>query len=286
MLIQREELLRAAEAIAEQFPADERGHQQEVLRTLVADEHGKSRILALASGDTFALAQRLPGRTALLWPVAGDFEVGGSLVGQLLRQLKEEGLCVAQALLPEHGDQNGKPFEHAGFVDGGPLVFMATEPSSNAASTVNSELTFESIDADDPRLAAVIMNTYTGSRDCPLVDSWRSVADILEGYRGTGEYQPELWRLVHRQSEAIGCVLLSEFGAGRYGELTYLGVVPKNRGLGLGSQLTAWAVEFGARRGWAQLLLAVDAANDPARRIYLEAGFWDFLRRKLWLKRL
>ena len=64
------------------------------------------------------------------------------------------------------------------------------------------------------------------------------------------------------------------------GELVYLGVVPEARGRGIGRALLAQAMRDTAEMGLPQMGLAVDVANQPAVRLYEEAGFKEIRRRQ------
>lgn len=66
------------------------------------------------------------------------------------------------------------------------------------------------------------------------------------------------------------------------GELVYLGVVPEARGRGIGRALLAQAIRDTAEMGLPQMGLAVDVANQPAVRLYEEAGFKEIRRRQAW----
>ncbi len=67
-------------------------------------------------------------------------------------------------------------------------------------------------------------------------------------------------------------------------ELIYQGIVPSARGRGLGTDVTRHAQWLAGQAGIQQLVLAVDAANEPALGVYAAAGFrawesrWVFAR--------
>jgi ribosomal protein S18 acetylase RimI-like enzyme len=135
-------------------------------------------------------------------------------------------------------------------------------------------------------LSRLIAATYQGSLDCPLVDGWREMEDIIAGYAATGTYRPGLWRLLRRGGESVGCLLLSDFPEHTQGELTYLGIHPDFRGQALGLAATRYLLHLAVQMQWRQVLLAVDASNHVARRIYEQAGFEQVAVRRLWARRL
>jgi ribosomal protein S18 acetylase RimI-like enzyme len=64
-------------------------------------------------------------------------------------------------------------------------------------------------------------------------------------------------------------------------ELVYLGVIAQARGRGLGYALTRYAQWMTRQAGRGKLVLAVDADNAKALRLYAEAGFQSWDRRSV-----
>jgi len=62
--------------------------------------------------------------------------------------------------------------------------------------------------------------------------------------------------------------------------------VPEARGRGYGLDLTRHAQWLAREAGCDQTVLAVDAANDPAIRTYVAAGFREFDRKTVWIRAL
>ena len=103
------------------------------------------------------------------------------------------------------------------------------------------------------------------------------MADVLAGYRATGSHDPQRWLLVRHEGRDVGCLLLSDYPEQGNVELVYMGVVPEARGEGWGMHIARQAQWLARQAGRPRLVLAVDAANAPALRIYLALGFrpWD-----------
>jgi ribosomal protein S18 acetylase RimI-like enzyme len=65
-----------------------------------------------------------------------------------------------------------------------------------------------------------------------------------------------------------------------------MGIVPAARGLRWGVAATRFAQFVAHRSGREQLVLAVDAANAPAVRMYRECGFVSWAARRVFVKSL
>jgi mycothiol synthase len=291
LLHETTEMARALPRLVAELPAGEQAAGLQLFASLLAAPAAATQLVVLearrdATRCGVALAQLLPGRAALCWPPRGDSpQLAAQLFAALLLEVERRGTAVAQGLIDIAARGDAEAFLRAGFQFAGELVYMAAEIAPIAASPVEPVLSFVAVAADDPRLAATITDSYRGSLDCPLVDGWRAIDDVLAGYQGTGIFRPELWQLAMRDGAPVGCLLLSEYAEQRQGEIVYLGLTPAARGNGWGRLLLEQAVGLGRTRGWGQLLLAVDAANHPARRIYQAAGFLELLRRQLFVRR-
>jgi len=286
------EMARALADLVLLFPAVEQPGYLRTLAQLVGQASATQDLIVAEVRDGarrcgVALAQLLAGRAALLWPIKADSrQVGRDLLDFLMNELRARGIVVAQVVLPLDQTDQAALFQEASFFSGGELVYMSAEEDAFPIDLAQSDLEFPIVSPDDPELARVVEATYRDSLDCPLVDGWREISDVLAGYRATGTYRPELWRLVRCQGETVGCLLLSDFPEHEQGELTYLGIDPQYRGLGLGLKVSRWTLCFARQTSWRRVLLAVDAQNHPARRIYEEAGFADVARRTLLARRL
>jgi mycothiol synthase len=111
----------------------------------------------------------------------------------------------------------------------------------------------------------------------------RHIDDVLAGYRATGEFDPQRWLIVRQAGQDVGCLLLAVHPETDQWELVYLGVTPAARGAGLGRQIVRHAQWMCQRGGARQLVLAVDADNTPALKLYASAGFVAWDRRPIYL---
>lgn len=286
------EMAKALSLLVSGFPKAEQPGYLDTLARLVGNSSAERDLVVVEAREGqqrtgVVLAQALAGRAALIWPVrASDETLAANLLERALVELRSRGVIVAQALATLDRPDEAKPFKSTGFVDGGELLYMAATQEVFLPELPKSEVAFDIVSGDNPELARVVAETYQGSLDCPLVDGWRTIDDVLAGYLATGTHRPELWRLLRRHGEAVGCLLLSDFPEHQQGELTYLGISPQDRGQGLGLVATRWTLHFAYQAKWQQVLLAVDAQNAPARRVYRDAGFHEAVTRRLLARRL
>ena len=155
------------------------------------------------------------------------------------------------------------------FPSASPATALQFEPYSSAASR---------------RFEAIVEQTYLDTRDCPRLDGTRPIDEVLEGYRAVGQFDPAHWLLARQEGHDIGCLLLAEHRAHRLWELIYMGIVPAARGHGWGLAISRQAQWLARQGGAERLVLAVDAANEPALKGYAAAGFVAWDRRSVFLK--
>ncbi len=229
-----------------------------------------------------AWAQLQPGGTALISPPrAADGEppaTADRLLSKLLAALGGAKVRLAQALLTDdHGTDferlSGQRFEHIA-----DLLYMVALASTFPDAEPVGELEFEPYtESQQPRLAALVERTYEGTRDCPRMNGLRDTSDVVAGYRAAGKFDPARWFFLRHAGQDVGCLLLTEHPAHRQWELVYIGLVAEVRGRSWGIEAVRRAQFLAAQAHATCLLLAVDAANEPAVAMYAEAGFtaWD-----------
>ncbi len=188
-------------------------------------------------------------------------------------------------------ENRGKPAHFAAPGERALAVPLPADGSWTSSEYPATSLRFETYaSATRDRLAAIIEKTYVGSLDCPAVDGFRTINDVLDGYAATGVHDPNRWRIVsaklspHGALIDVGCVLLAEQPLTGQWELMYMGVVPAARGRGWGLEIVRHAQWMAWTGGAKSLVLAVDLANEPGVRMYQMAGFQEFDRRELYLR--
>ena len=111
---------------------------------------------------------------------------------------------------------------------------------------------------------------------------YRSVDLTLASYRANATYDPSAWRVARAGGNLVGCVFGLPFPDSKTMELTYMGIVPEARGNSWGGSLIAEVVRMAKDRDFETVTLAVDADNEPAKRIYSLHGFKPFFGEAVW----
>ena len=137
-------------------------------------------------------------------------------------------------------------------------------------------------EGDDELFGEIIQATYEDSLDAPEAFFERSVIDTVATYRQGDPTLPNWWIARDSDSTPVGVVLLSQvIGLGV--ELAYLGLVPKMRGLGLGSRLLDAMFWQAGQLDAKVLTVTVDERNIPAMKIYERKGFTLYQSQRLYL---
>lgn len=231
------------------------------------------------------------GRSAMLvlpdgrvHPPRGDEWV--SLVGRAMADPTVSDVRLFQALLAEGDEPGRRELERAGFGEIATLIYMerAVGLAAPAARRLDHAMRWVTYDETVRELfGATILATYEGSLDCPGLAGLRELDDVLASHRGAGRFAAHRWLLLLKGEEPAGCILLAEHPLQPVLEIAYMGVTPRFRGRGLGSQLLAEAFGLAHREQFQRVTLAADARNAPALRMYGRAGFTEFLRRRAML---
>ena len=237
-----------------------------------------------------AWGQRQTGNIALFWPpqlVPGEAEQTAlRLAETVVRVLDDTAVELTQVLLPASDTAAAPVLEAVGFRHLATLLYMSCEAGRFPTEPPEaSDLEFEVFSAATRhRLVAIVERTYEQTLDCVGLNGMRTIDDVINGYQGTGVFRPENWRLVRGHGQDVGVLLLADHPQARHWELIYMGLAPEMRGQGWGGTITQFAKWLARLAGVERIVLAVDAANEPALRMYRTAGFemWD--RRTVYVR--
>jgi mycothiol synthase len=282
---------------AQAWPEAERAGYWQAIRSLVSQGHPERAVLlAIRNADRLLaaqVAQVLPGNVAVVWlpqfdkaPASDQAHLAAALFARMKHELKQGGAQMAQSLISAGDDASSTLFSSGGFSKAADLLYLAVDVNGAAERPV---LPFELetyAPKHEKRWLELIDRTYAGTLDCPLIDGLRKTEDVFAGYRAVGEFRPELWHIAVHNGADVGCLLVNLHPDVGHAEIVYVAVVPEVRGRGWGLALTRYAQWLASQTNSQRLVLAVDAANEPAIRLYSQARFDVFDRRAVWIQPL
>jgi len=237
-----------------------------------------------------AWGQQLPGRMSQIRNVilaqTETSQTAQQLISTLDEQFGNERVSLSMMALEESPTIASQWLETSGYES---LCHVKTlcQPLPTANPVTPSSLEFIS-GAENQRaeLASIIKATYRQSLDCPKLQQLRSIDDTLDGYQQQGLIPTNGWSFVHHDKALVGCLLMTAFPGESYWELTYLGLVPKARGQGWGTQILQQACSRAAESGADMLITTVDQANQPALAMYEQLGFMTVDQNEIYAKRI
>ncbi len=236
-----------------------------------------------------------PGRSAMLFaspcndPTATP--VTARVVEAAVDSLADDEAAIVQALVDPDQPDTQVMLESAGFGHLADLQYMTRRsPRSRRPPAAGPDLPrgLRAVRYDESRRTAfgqAVLATYEGTLDCPGLIGLRRVDDILDGHMATGQFDPNLWLLVEDESgQPAATMLLNPLPLRRAMELVYLGLTPGFRGLGLGKTLLEYGLALARPNGATELVLAVDANNTPAVRLYTSLRFVTDTRKRAFVR--
>jgi mycothiol synthase len=239
-----------------------------------------------------AWVQRLPGETACLWIPPNQGAIGSAIMRAAAGFVDERQIPLTQLVVSPDDGYSDAECSAAGFSKFATLRYLYADLAddsrrvdSRGQSQTPSPLAFAAHAEREPdRLERVVEQTYVGTLDCPGLDGVRPLAEVLEGYRAQGTHRPEHWYLAQTEGQDVGALILAEHpGLGNW-ELVYMGVAVDARGRGFGARIVEFAIDVAARHHAERLVLAVDAANEPALRVYGRLGFITWAERIVYAR--
>lgn len=263
-----------------------------------ADKKTPAILLAYMQGNTLlgaVLARVQRGKTAILWPprlsAGAESQIADTLLATALEHLVQHPLSMVNVLLDEEIQISDESLLlRNGFERLADLLYMfcpceGIDPTAAAEIQIRSGLEFEPYnESNHDRFSQVVEITYNQTRDCPRLNGRRSIADVLEGYRDLGRFDPTNWFVVRHRVDDVGCLILADYPEFGNIELVYMGIIPSRRGHGWGKEITQYAKCRAAARNRPRMVLAVDAENRPAIDMYVSAGLSVWEKRTAYAK--
>jgi len=195
-------------------------------------------------------------------------------------------VVLMQALLKPEEESVRRALEQAGWLVVGDLDYMRRAISASDARLGDDSKDLDTgisirryTSGDDGVFIEALEASYVDTLDCPELCGMRPTADVLEGHRATGHFDPDLWWLVEHDHQPAGVMLLNPNPEQSAVELVYIGLAPSVRGRGLAKHLLTMGLATLAGRIEREVTCAVDVRNTPALRLYERLGFRAFARR-------
>jgi ribosomal protein S18 acetylase RimI-like enzyme len=237
-----------------------------------------------------ALAIESPGRSAIVQAALDHSGRAGAaalveVLQLLVRSFVDRGGLLIQAVVDPDDRELPAVYRSAGFRYLTDLIYMdAPVGACTRAENAPPELRLETYSANRHDLfIRALDSSYVDSSDCPGLSGLRPTADILAGHRATGTFDPQGWYVALRAGNPIGVLLTAQAVQRSALEIVYVGVCPAGRGRGVGKHLMHVADERARQLALPIVTLAVDATNEPARRMYERCGFRATHRRRVWI---
>lgn len=241
----------------------------------------------------------------------------GRLVGVLFSQLRVDGTVLAWAPTMRDGfsavplfenlenycirckapaalvlaDFQQDPDEPALFTQGNfeylsDLVYMIASVPRDEPAKSEGNLQFVPMNHDDAaseRLVKLVRETYRNSKDFPRLMSIVPVDKVLQGYRDSAPFFPELWFFIRENNRDVGVLLMSDMQGDQI-ELTYMGLIEDARRRGSARKIVQFARQTARLRNRSILLTSVDEQNIAALKSYLAQGFRAWDRKKVYAR--
>ena len=249
-------------------------------------------VVARSAGNVIGAAWAQPhvGKTASLWMPAieqhheQNDEIRVELLKSINRVIDLSGVTMVQALLENSQDPIRPLIIEADYHNLAELSYLALQGDSLETGESASTIEFEPYTTSNHlRFKQTIEATYEGSLDCPEMEGRRDQEDVLAGYQAIGTSQANHWYLATSYGQELGALLLAEHEDGQF-ELVYMGLCPEARGQGHGDKLVAKAKHIAQEGSADRLIVAVDARNQPAQKVYARHGFTPWATRHVFVR--
>jgi len=160
-----------------------------------------------------------------------------------------------------------------------PQKIMLKKKIRHKGESYKSNLTFRSMpELGFEHFVAVVTASIENTTDLnpsQYFEAWKK--DLLQWCQREG-YDPSIWVVGFKDDEAVGFVIPRLWEKGKWtdtdtGDILEIGVMPKHRRRGYGEILLRKGIASLAEKGAEEVVLWVDATNEPALNLYKKVGF-------------
>ena len=212
-------------------------------------------------------------------------ETADRLLETANRQLAASDVVMANVLLDTVSETDDAVLFAGGYRQLAKLLYLFCVEEEFPPVRPSGPLEFEPYtEADHDRLVQLIEATYEQTLDCPRLNNVRRTADVLEGYRQTGVFDPSRWLIVRHQGRDVGCLIVTRPPRAWELRADLHGADRLVAGARLGEEHCPTCQWLTALAGRVRLVVAVDAANAPAIDMYTSVGFHAWDRRTVYGK--
>ena len=241
-------------------------------------------------------SQKKADGTVIIWPPGTVFENGQSdrakaVRTALWRQMNEHveriPNYVAIIFVEKLENVDRSELENAGFDFLSELQYLVAQETTFPMEIGRNPVAFVPL-ANDPNpetidparfgeMVSLVDHTYKETRDFPQLSGIAPTAEILRGYQYEGTFRPDLWFFIQVEGRNVGVLILTEQDDKTLLELTYMGLVPEERGKRFGGPIVQYVLWKARQIGRQLVVVSVDAQNEPAVKSYKRSGFqiWD-----------
>ncbi len=226
------------------------------------------------------------------------FEINGPMdraivvmtLQEAIRISSHRGVTLSQIIGPERTSKWDEILQQAGYFKLTDLIYLTRDTRANALRSDPTKLSpaqrwVNYSTSADELFCNAIQFSYAQSLDCPELIHARTARQSLLSHRAVGVFDPATWFVLAEREQPLGVLLLNQVRRESVMEIVYMGVSQVERGRGVADVLMAQAVHVAAKKS-ASLILAVDARNVPAKRLYARWGMVEIARRAAWIANL
>jgi mycothiol synthase len=268
-------------------PAERDARVFGILDLMISGELDPEGLLVVPGLRGATLASPVPGGGGLLWPPVCASEADATLlIDAACAWLRTKGARLVQALVPPGQTGRAARLPANGFRCVTSLVTLVHDLALSGLHFATGErFRYEPYNPADPiTFHQTLERTYEGTLDCPEVSGLRTVAEVIQGHKAQGPFEPENWWLARDGDQPVGLVIQVDSRSYDEREVAYVGVVPEARRRGVGRELMLRVLTEARAEGLARVLLAVDERNVPAYRLYTLLGFEEVERQQVFLR--